>query len=435
MEICTASIDLEHFGGDAVEYVTVVGDEEKPATECGESFFEIRDGVEIEVVRGFVENESVPFAAEKRCKGDALGLATRELIGSGIEHVSHAEPEERSFCAPRVNTDACRFTHGPRGKHRVLREDTDPGVAARTNLARIGGEFAGEDAQQGAFPAAIQSHDADAVACRDGDGEVAKERSVRPRGRYSLRVKHDHDVEDMRTPSAYDLCVGFFERRRQRKEQAAAQQAAAVARAAQADRTTRLDTVDTMIDAVERSARGELDGLFEGDDGGVVLKAGEFAIAKIQGSALLETTRAPSTYQGGYGGVSFPLFGGIRLNTGGVRGKRIPGKESLTYVEDGETVITNVRAVFLGANNTVEWPFARVIACEHNEMGYTTFGVTGRKKNSGFGYGTEVADEVQFRVEWGIALCNGTTDRLLKQLRAERQHLADVPGSLPPPSV
>jgi hypothetical protein len=32
-------------------------------------------------------------------------------------------------------------------------------------------------------------------------------------------------------------------------------------------------------------------------------------------------------------------------------------------------------------------------------------------------------------------LCNGTTDRLLKQLRAERQHLADVPGSLPPPSV
>ena len=190
-----------------------------------------------------------------------------------------------------------------------------------------------------------------------------------------------------------------------------------------------------MIDAVERSARGDLDGLFEGDDGGVVLKANEFAIAKIQGSALLETQRAPSTYQGGYGGVSFPLFGGIRLNTGGVRGKRIPGKESLTYIEDGETVITNVRAVFLGANNTVEWPFARVVACEHNEIGYTTFGVTGRKKNSGFGYGAEVADEVQFRVEWGIALCNGTTDRLLAQLRAERAHLGNTPGTLPPPSI
>ncbi|MBU6242292.1 MAG: hypothetical protein KJS66_10935 [Acidobacteria bacterium] len=239
----------------------------------------------------------------------------------------------------------------------------------------------------------------------------------------------------MSTPHAYDRFVGFFERRRQRKEQEAAQQAAAQARATQADRHTRLDTIDTMIDAVERSARGDLDGLFEGDDGGVVLKANEFAIAKIQGSALLETTRAPSTYQGGYGGVSFPLFGGIRLNTGGVRGKRIPGKESLAYIEDGTTVITNVRAVFLGANNTVEWPFARVIACEHNEMGYTTFGVTGRKKNSGFGYGAEVADEVQFRIEWGIALCNGTTERLLTQLRAERRHLDDTPDSLPPPTV
>ena len=189
----------------------------------------------------------------------------------------------------------------------------------------------------------------------------------------------------------------------------------------------RLDTIDTMIDAVDRSARGDLDGLFTGDDGALVLKAGEFAIAKVQNSILLETARAPSTYQGGYGGVSFPLFGGIRVHTGGVRGKRIPGKESLTYVEDGDTVITNKRAVFLGAGNTVEWPFAKVLACEHNSSGFTTFALSGRKKNSGFGYGTDVAHEVQFRVEWGIALCNGTTDRLLAQLRAERSKITTAP--------
>lgn len=229
----------------------------------------------------------------------------------------------------------------------------------------------------------------------------------------------------MSAPLAYDRFVGFFERRRQRKQEEAQRAAAEVAAAEQADTQTRLSTIDTMIDAVERSARGDLDGLFTGDDGSLVLKADEFAIAKITGSALLETQRAPSTYQGGYGGVSFPLFGGIRLNTGGVRGKRIPGKESLGYVEDGDTVITNKRAVFLGTNNTVEWPFAKVVACEHNETGYTTFAVSGRKKNSGFGYGTDVADEVQFRIEWGIALCNGTTDRLLTQLRAERRHLVD----------
>lgn len=235
----------------------------------------------------------------------------------------------------------------------------------------------------------------------------------------------------MSTPVAYDRRVGFFERRRRRKQEHEAQQAAAASVAAQVDIQERIDTIDTMIDAVERSARGDLDGLFTGDDGPLVLKAGEFAIAKVENSALLETTRAPATYQGGYGGVSFPLFGGIRLNTGGVRGKRIPGKESLSFVEEGDTVITNKRAVFLGASNTVEWPFAKVIACEHNELGYTTFALSGRKKNSGFGYGTEAADQVQFRIEWGIALCNGTTEQLLAQLRAERSHLTDTadPGN------
>lgn len=217
--------------------------------------------------------------------------------------------------------------------------------------------------------------------------------------------------------------VGFFAKRRERKfieeQQAAEREAAASA----AKREEQIGLLDTMIDAVERSARGDLDGLFEGDDGSLVLKAEEFAIARIQNSALMETTRAPATYQGGYGGVSFPLFAGIRLNTGGIRGTRVPGEESLSFIEEGDTVITNRRAVFLGAKNTVEWPFAKVIACEHNEAGYSTFGVSGRKKNSGFAYGTDVADEVQFRIEWGIALCNATTDRLLAQLHAERGRL------------
>ena len=233
----------------------------------------------------------------------------------------------------------------------------------------------------------------------------------------------------MSTPVAYDRPVGFFARRRERKrleEQQAAELAAReAARNNAAEHQRQVDQVDTMIDAVERSARGDLEGLLVGDDGPIVLKAGEFSIAKIENTALLETKRAPSTYQGGYGGVSFPLFGGIRLNTGGVKGKRIPGKESLTFVEEGTTVITNKRAVFLGATTTVEWPFARVIACEHNQAGYTTFALTGRKKNSGFGYGTDVADQVQFRIEWGIALSNETTDQLLGQLRAERRQLTE----------
>lgn len=229
----------------------------------------------------------------------------------------------------------------------------------------------------------------------------------------------------MSTPIAYDRAVGFFARRRDRKRLEEEQSAARAAAAGAAEKRRQIELIDTMIDAVERSARGDLDGLFEGDDGSLVLKSGEFAIARVQNCALLETTKSPATYQGGYGGVSFPLFGGIRLNTGKVRGKRIAGEEKLAFVEHGDAVITNRRAVFLGATNTVEWPFARVVSCEHNEDGYTTFALSGRKKNSGFGYGADAAEQVQFRIEWGLALCNETTDQLIGQLRVERRQLSD----------
>ena len=221
--------------------------------------------------------------------------------------------------------------------------------------------------------------------------------------------------------------MGWFSRRKTSKVDDAA--SSAIDDPAQIQE--RIDSIDTMIDAVDRSARGDLDGLFEGDDGSLVLKSGEFTLARIDNSGLLETQRAPSTYQGGYGGVSFPLFGGVRVHTGGVKGRRVPGAESLTYVEDGTVYITNKRAVFVGAANTVEWPFTKVVACEHNALGYTTFALSGRKKNSGFGYGKAAAAQVQFRIEWGIALCNETTDRLLTQLHVERDKLAPPDAAAP----
>ena len=423
MEIGAAAVDFENLCRHAVENVTVVSDEQQTTRECGESVFEIGDRVEVEMVGGFVENEGVPLATQQRSEGNTFRLATRQPVGAGVEHVAHAEPRECSLGSPGFDVDAGGVTHGASRQDGVLRQNANACVATGAYLAGVGLQFAGENAQKRAFPAAVEPDDADTVARRHGDREVAEERAVGSRCRKALCVDHDHGFEDTRTPIAYARGVGFFAKRRERKileqQQAAEREAAASA----AKRQEQLDLLDTMIDAVERSARGDLDGLFEGDDGSLVLKAGEFAIARIQNSGLLETTRAPATYQGGYGGVSFPLFGGIRLNTGGVRGKRVPGEESLSYIEEGDTVITNRRAVFLGAKNTVEWPFAKVIACEHNEAGYSTFGVSGRKKNSGFAYGSDVADQVQFRIEWGIALCNETTDQLLVQLRAERAHL------------
>ena len=217
--------------------------------------------------------------------------------------------------------------------------------------------------------------------------------------------------------------MGLFDGFKRRRAEKAAAEQRAVHESELATWQVKSDRLDVYIDAVERCISGDTAGLFVGDDGGFILKGDEFAIGYVQNCALLETVRGPATYQGGYGGVSFPLFAGIRLNTGGVKGKRIPGEEKLTVVDRGDTLVTNKRAIFRGGTNNAEWPFARLVACEHNEEGWSTFAVSGRKKNSGFAYGEDVAAEVQFRLELGIALCNETLDRLLAELRVERQHL------------
>jgi len=192
------------------------------------------------------------------------------------------------------------------------------------------------------------------------------------------------------------------------------------------------EKLDVMINAVERCGNNDIEGLFDPFDTGFLLKKGEYAIALIANCALLETRRSASSYQGGYGGVSFPIFGKVRLNTGRSKGKLIAGEETITSISDGEVLITNKRAMFRGDTNNKEWPYSKLMACEHHPEGYTTFAVSGQAKTTGFAYGADVANEVQFRLELGIAISNETTDQLLAQLRVERQQL-DTKKPLPPP--
>jgi hypothetical protein len=65
---------------------------------------------------------------------------------------------------------------------------------------------------------------------------------------------------------------------------------------------------------------------------------------------------------------------------------------------------------------------------------YLSVAFPGDPNVTGFAYGADVANEVQFRLELGIAISNETTDQLLAQLRVERQQL-DAKKPLPPPVV
>jgi hypothetical protein len=192
-----------------------------------------------------------------------------------------------------------------------------------------------------------------------------------------------------------------------------------------------MSKIDEWIDTATKCARGDIDGLFEPFDTSFVLKAGEYAIASLSGIGFIETKRAPSTYSGGYGGVSFPIFGRVRGHVGGTRGRVTPGDESLQIIDTGDAIVTNVRMMFKGTTHAQEWPFRKIMACEHIPGGITTFAVSGRSKTSGIAYGELNSSEIQYRIELAIALCVGTTDKFLAELNVEREKiLANQPASL-----
>lgn len=198
-----------------------------------------------------------------------------------------------------------------------------------------------------------------------------------------------------------------------------------------------LTTVETWLDTARKCASGNLDGVFEPFESTFVLKSGEYAVASLQNVGLIQAKRAPSTYQGGYGGVSFPIFGRVRGHMGGTRGRIVEGDESLTIIETGNALVTNQRMMFMGSTHSQEWPFRKVMACEHFQSGVTTFAISGRSTVSGVGYGEVNSSEIQNRIELAISLCLGTTDRYIKELEVERDRIvADLAASggaaLPP---
>lgn len=213
--------------------------------------------------------------------------------------------------------------------------------------------------------------------------------------------------------------------------------AAKARRDAQADLSLwqeRVNKVDEMLAIARDCAEGRSgDHFIDRSDYGFMLEGSEFAVAYLQQVAYLENVRAPSRYSGGYGGVSFPLFGGVRVNTGRMGGKRIPGEESITVTDEGNALVTNSRIMFVGSKRTHEWEFGKMVNAAHHADGYTIFAMKGRGKPAGLGYGESVATEVQFRLELAAAMALGSLARYVAELEAEKAQLESVRPALAPP--
>jgi hypothetical protein len=198
---------------------------------------------------------------------------------------------------------------------------------------------------------------------------------------------------------------------------------------------TNAASITEMIEIVDAAIAGKADTVFT-DRGsyGFMLKNDEFPVAFVQQCGYIELVRAPSQHTGGYGGVSFPIFGGIRLNTGRFGGQTIPGAESMNMTDQGDALVTNERVMFRGGLRTHEWKFSKMMGMSHLPGGITTFAMSSSGKPAGIGYGDPVAPQVQFRLEIAAAFALGTMERFRAELQVEKdKHDAEKP--IPPAPV
>jgi hypothetical protein len=150
---------------------------------------------------------------------------------------------------------------------------------------------------------------------------------------------------------------------------------------------------------------------------------------------LIETRRGAGRWQGASQGVSVRVPGtkSMRYRVGQSRGTFVPSDESPTQIDIGTFALTNQRATFMGAKQTREWLWAKLIGVAHqHDAPWTALAVSNRQKTSGVGYDDEHAGLIRFWIDLAVAKASGSTEGLIRELEGE---LAAAGGATPPPAI
>lgn len=168
VHVSLAAIQFQDPRRDAIEHVAVVGHEQQPAPVGGQPLLEPSDGVEVEMVRGFVEYEQHGLAGlarwtdlhERAGQCHALGLAARHRGQRVTQPPADAEPlRDRRRLPSRPGRIGHRFAE-QRG---VLFEHDDAGTSTATHGPLLRRLRTGELAQQGRFTRSVETDDGDPV--------------------------------------------------------------------------------------------------------------------------------------------------------------------------------------------------------------------------------------------------------------------------------
>lgn len=124
-------------------------------------------------------------------------------------------------------------------------------------------------------------------------------------------------------------------------------------------------------------------GTFEEEDYVFATQKDEVVIARVNQTMLREFRSNGSTSSGGFGGVSFPIFGRVRGNVGGYSGRSRRNPEESTPIDVGTSTYTNQRIVFAGENVVREFDLDKLVNLEAGDNGITvTIAVSNRDKAS-----------------------------------------------------
>ncbi len=94
----------------------------------------------------------------------------------------------------------------------------------------------------------------------------------------------------------------------------------------------------------------------------LLTKPGEVVHLEVVASLLKEV--AIREWQGGVGGLSFPVTKGVRYRTGRVRGRSVVVGTEVQVEDDGVLSISSQRAAFMGSRKTFEIPHAKLLGMQ-----------------------------------------------------------------------
>lgn len=179
---------------------------------------------------------------------------------------------------------------------------------------------------------------------------------------------------------------------------------------------------------------------FEGQDTdeGLLLQSGEKLLFQIP-VGLIEERAGQTRYVGGHSGISVPIgsIGGhsIRYSVGSSRGHIERSAPVETEVDRGLLSVTNTRVLFVGAKQTREADFKKIIGINHPYSNRIVISSSNRQKATVLSYDPKFTKVLRLMILIAQADFLGNRDELLKaavndinEIRSEEPKELSIPS-------